>query len=165
MITIRLAISDDLLQINQIYNHYIANTAITFDITPWSSEQRQHWYQQLISNERYRVFVALDPAGAIIGFAYNSAYLAKAAFADSTELTVYTSPDNEIKGSGRLLYQTLVDHLKNHHFHRAYALITLPNKRSLRLHQQFGFEQVGLMNQVGIKFNQHHDVALLELAL
>jgi len=164
MITIRLAIPDDLVQINHIYNHYIADTAITFDINPWSIEQRQHWYQQLISNERYRVFVALDPQGQIVGFAYNSAYLSKAAFVDSTELTVYTAPQNTIKGCGRLLYQKLLTHLKEHSFHRAYALITLPNPRSLRLHQQFGFEQVGKMSQVGVKFNQRHDVALLELA-
>jgi len=165
MITIRLAIPDDLPQINQIYNHYILNTAITFDIEPWSLEQRQHWFSQLISNERYRVFVAQDNTGEMIGFAYNSAYLAKAAFKDSTELTVYTAPKTTTKGAGRVLYSKLIEHLKQHQFHRAYALITLPNKPSLRLHQQYGFEQVGLMNQVGVKFDQHHDVALLELAL
>lgn len=161
---IRLATAQDLKQINDIYNYYINNTVITFDTIPWSLSQRQEWHQRLIVTERYQLFVACD-GDSIIGFAYNGQYRPKAAYQDSTEVTIYTRPDNSLKGIGRALYQKLIQHLRQQDFHRAYALITIPNQRSLILHQKFGFKQVGLMSEVGHKFNQHHDVALLEMRL
>jgi len=38
---VRPAREEDLPAINDLYNHYIVNTAITFDIEPWSLEQRR----------------------------------------------------------------------------------------------------------------------------
>lgn len=164
IIKIRAATTADLEQINEIYNHYVKNTAITFDLSPWTSAMRQLWHKELTQSARYQVFVACNEE-VILGFAYNGQYRTKAAYQDSTEVTVYTAVDNVIKGVGRSLYQQLITHIRKHGFHRAYALITTPNSRSISLHHQFGFQQVGLMSEVGNKFGKHHDVALLEMAL
>ena len=155
---------DDLGQINDIYNHYISHTAITFDLEPWSMTKRKQWFESLVQTTGYQLFVATDN-GHIIGFAYNGQYRPKLAYQQSTEVTVYTAPNNQVKGIGRQLYQLLLNYLNDHGFHRAYALITLPNVASIKLHQHYNFDQVGLMTEVGFKFEQYHDVALLELKL
>lgn len=164
ILTIRPATITDLEQINQIYNHYVNHTAITFDLVAWTLSQRQQWHRELTQSVRYQVFVACH-GGSIVGFAYNGQYHSKAAYQDSTEVTVYAAPDNVIKGVGRSLYQQLINHIDQQGFHRAYALITTPNSRSLSLHHQYGFKQIGLMSEVGSKFGSYHDVALLELTV
>ena len=44
--TIRRATAGDLDAINQIYNHYVRETAITFDVEPWSMERRREWFER-----------------------------------------------------------------------------------------------------------------------
>jgi phosphinothricin acetyltransferase len=44
-------------------------------------------------------------------------------------------------------------------FHRAFAGIALPNDASIALHRRFGFELVGVYNEVCRKFDRWLDVA------
>jgi len=45
-ITIRRAEQADLPALLHIYNYYVLNTAITFDIEPRTLEQRQMWFKR-----------------------------------------------------------------------------------------------------------------------
>ncbi|MGB0898163.1 MAG: GNAT family N-acetyltransferase [Psychrobium sp.] len=161
MITIRRAAIGDLYSINVIYNHYIKHSAITFDVKPWTIYQRLQWCKTVFKNKRHTLLVAVKD-DTIIGFAYNGAFKLKEAYKSSTELTVYKAPDCNIKGVGRALYRQLLSYVKQNHYHRAYAWVTLPNEASMHLHKGLGFNDVGIMAQVGKKFDQFHDVALLE---
>lgn len=40
---VRFAEERDLPELTRIYNHYVSETAITFDIEPYSLEQRRQW--------------------------------------------------------------------------------------------------------------------------
>lgn len=164
MITLRHATIADLAAINDIYNYYIRNTAITFDIEPWDIDRRTHWFNQMQQTSQFVVLVALKD-NEVIGFAFNGTYNPKAAFSRSTEVTIYKAHDCAIKGVGRALYKRLLIDLKNKQFHRAYALITVPNPASDHLHLQLGFEQVGLLSEVGEKMGKFHDVAIYEKSL
>ena len=44
-IGIRPAEPRDLARLTEIYNHYVLNTAITFDIETRTPEERRGWYQ------------------------------------------------------------------------------------------------------------------------
>jgi len=164
MIKLRYATMADLSAINDIYNHYICHSAITFDIEPWTLDKREAWFKQNHLDETSVFLVALK-GNQLIGFAYNSPYNPKAAYRRSTEVTIYKAVDCEIKGVGRVLYKRLLNELKTNDFHRAYALITLPNGASNKLHLNLGFEQVGLLSEVGEKLGQTHDVAIFEKSL
>lgn len=164
MITIRLAQATDLDTINDIYNYFILNSAITFDVDPWPMTQRQAWFEHQKSDIRQSILVAVANDN-LVGFAYNAPFKSKKAYDSSTELTVYKAPDCALKGVGRALYRHLLSSLKPHHYHRAYAWITTPNEASMKLHENLGFVQAGLMSQVGEKNGQFHDVVLLEKVL
>ena len=43
---VRAAATFDATAINRIYNHYVRNTAITFDIEPWSAHRRTAWFDE-----------------------------------------------------------------------------------------------------------------------
>jgi len=161
MITIRLAKISDLDAINNIYNHFILNSAITFDVEPWSMTKRSVWFENQQTDVRQSLLVAIAN-NKVIGFAYNAPFKSKKAYDSSTELTVYKAFDCQLKGVGRALYRHLISSLKPHNYHRAYAWITTPNDASMKLHQKLGFTQAGVMKQVGEKHGVFHDVVLLE---
>lgn len=46
-----------------------------------------------------------------------------------------------------------------------YAAITLPSDASVALHKAFGFEEVGVFDEVGYKFDGWHSILFLSKAL
>ena len=53
-IQIRAATREDLPRLTEIYNHYIVETPITFDLKPWAAEERVVWFEQFATTGRYR---------------------------------------------------------------------------------------------------------------
>ena len=160
-IQVRKAVAGDLQTINDIYNDYILHTTITFDEQLWSLQQREQWFCQY-QHGPHSVLVALSE-GLVVGFAYTSPFRYKSAYQRSAEVTVYTHKVAP-KGSGTQLYKALMQAVDGH-FHRLYAMVSLPNDKSLGLHAKCGFQQVGILDDVGYKFDRYHSVAILEKQL
>src|SRR5581483_1114522 len=142
---------DDLGAVNRIYNHYIEQTIITFDVDPWPLEKRAEWFTHYHETGRHRFLVA-EAGGAVAGFATSSALRPKAAY-------------NTSVGIGSRLYQALFDSLVAEDVHRAYAGIALPNLASIKLHLRFGFVPIGTYSEVGRKFGSYHSVQWFEKSL
>lgn len=154
----------DLPVLTEIYNHYVLNTAFTFDTTPFSAADRQTWLEQFEPGSIYQCLVARRNND-ILGYASSSKLRPKPAYNSSVETTIYLRPNAGGEGLGSLLYQALLNNLENLGVHRAYGIIALPNEASMRLHQQLGFVQIGILNEVGHKFGQFYDTAWLEKKL
>jgi phosphinothricin acetyltransferase len=151
----------DLASITEIYNHYIRETAITFDIEPFSAEERSSWLDQFSEEGRYRLVVA-EEAGRVVGYACSIRFRPKAAYAPSVETSVYLDPDAAGRGIGTRLYTALFDRLRSEDIHRAYAGVTQPNPASVALHRRFGFRSIGIYHQVGRKMGRYWDVEWFE---
>ena len=162
--SVRAAARSDAAAINRIYNHYIRNTTITFDVEAWSTQRRQTWLDEFPARGPYYVLVS-ECNGEITGFACNHPFRPRAAYQCSTETTIYTDPENPAPGTGNALYQALFTRLLKTDLHRAYAVIALPNPRSITFHQRFGFTPVGTLHQVGRKFGRYVDVTWFEKPL
>jgi len=160
---IRPALENDLTRINDIYNHYVRNTHITFDIEPWSAQQRLAWFAQF-NGTSYQLWVA-EVDGQVQAFVYAGQFRAKAAYDSAAEVTIYAHHQLQSKGLGTALYGKLLTNLAGPGLHRLYAVIALPNDVSVGLHKKLGFEQVGLLNEVGRKFGKKISVAMLEKRL
>ncbi|MEO0457232.1 MAG: N-acetyltransferase family protein [Cyanobacteria bacterium P01_A01_bin.114] len=162
---IRPSLPSDIVPLTELYNDYILNTTITFDITPYAVEQRRvNWFAHYGQTGRHRLFVA-ELEGKLLGYATSSQFRAKAAYDTSVETSIYLHPDAQGQGLGTRLYDTLFAALKSEDVHRAYAGITLPNPKSIALHQKFGFQSVGYYREVGRKFDRYWDVEWYEKAL
>lgn len=157
----------DLSALTEIYNHYIRETPITFDVTPLTPTERRPWLLSHPEDGPHRLLVARvpGPSGGILGYATSSPFRAKAAYSTSVETSIYLAPDAGGRGVGTLLYEELFSALESEDVHRAYAGVTLPNEASIRIHRRFGFRQVGVYEQVGRKFGVYHDVAWFEKRL
>lgn len=155
---IRRAEQNDLPSLLDIYNHYVLNTPITFDVAPRTLEQRQAWLNGFAPAGRYQCFVAVKD-GQPAGWASSHRYNERAAYDTTVSASIYLAPEARGQGLGRTLYATLFEALAGQDIHRLFVGITLPNEASVRLHQAFGFEQVGIYREVGRKFGRFWDVA------
>lgn len=169
----------DLAQLTELYNHYVRETAITFDTVPLTPEQRLPWLRSHPEDGPHRLLVAQDvrngtgravaggrvAGGRVLGYATSSAFRPKAAYSTSVEVSVYLSPGATGRGIGTLLYERLFEALATEDVHRAYAGIALPNEPSARLHTRLGFRHIGTYGEVGRKFGRYWDVAWYEKPL
>ncbi len=163
-IVIREAEDKDLPALTELYNYYIKNTAITFDLKPYTAAERLEWYQHYNRNTRHRLFVAVS-SGKVLGYSSSSVFNSKAAFQTSVETTVYLHPEQTGNRIGTRLYDHLFTELAQADVHRAYAGITWPNASSFAFHEKFDFKQVAVFKEVGRKFGVYHDVHWLEKEL
>jgi phosphinothricin acetyltransferase len=161
---IRPAIRRDLPRLTEIYNYYVINTPITFDLEPLSVEARTPWFEEHSLAGRYRLLVAVE-GGEVIGYASTTRFRVKRAYDTTVESSIYCAPEALGRGIGAKLYGALFDAIAGEDIHRIVAGITLPNDASVALHRRFGFQVVGTFTEVGRKLGRFWDVAQLERRL
>jgi phosphinothricin acetyltransferase len=162
-LTIRQAVLEDASDINVIYNEFIVDSHVSFDTEPWTDEQRRKWLTMGAANG-YPVLVATDGVG-VVGASWAGPWRDKDAYRSSVETTIVLIPGSEGSGLGTTLYRALLADVGARLFHRAYALIALPNDPSIGLHRKLGFTEVGVLDDVGRKDGIYHSTMLMELKL
>jgi phosphinothricin acetyltransferase len=163
-VSVRPGEARDASALNDLYNHYILTTPITFDIEPWSLEQRLSWLDAFEQDGPHRLVVA-EQDGVLLGYASSHQFREKSAYSTTVETSIYCRQDVTGKGIGSLLYGALFEALRDEPIHLAVAGVTLPNDASVAIHRRFGFEPIGVYHAVGRKFDQYWDVAWFEKLL
>ncbi len=161
-ISVRPGQKADLAAVLEIYNHYVEVSPATFEVAPVRVAERAGWFREHDSRGRYRLWVATDPGGRLVGWATSSPFRPRAAYATTVESSVYCRAGFEGHGIGSRLYESLFRSIQNEDIERVVAGITLPNPASVRLHRRFGFRRVGTFHRVGRKFGTYWDVAWFE---
>jgi phosphinothricin acetyltransferase len=163
-IRIRRAERSDLARLAEIYNYYVNNTPITFDLEPVTIEDRAAWLEHHSNGARYQLFVA-DEAGCVLGWAGTGRFRDRAAYDTSVETTIYCAPEATGRGIGSTMYHVLFEAIRNEDINRVLAGITIPNEASVRLHKRFGFKPIGTFSEVGRKFGKYWDVLWMQRPL
>ena len=96
--------------------------------------------------------------GEVVGYAYASRHRERAAYRWSADVTIYIAAGHHRTGIGRALYGALFGLLEAQGVHELCAGITLPNPGSVRLHESFGFELIGVYQSIGFKLGVWRDV-------
>lgn len=164
-LTIRDALLSDLPRLTDIHNYYVVNTHITFDVHPFTPEQRMIWFHEHSVGQRYRLLVADEPGLGLLGYATTGRHRAKAAYDTTVEVSIACDPKAAGRGIGTSLYHALFDALSNEDINRIVAGIAQPNAPSNALHEKFGFKPIGIFSAVGRKFDKYWDVKWLERPL
>jgi len=159
---IRPAVEADLPRLTEIYNHYVVNTPTTFDTEPFTVEQRREWFSHYAGTGRHRLLVAgVDRV--VAGYTSSSRYHPRAAYDTTVETTILCAPEWIGHGLGHTMYAALFAALRDEDIHSIVALVTLPNKGSCALHEQFGFAQAGVIREAGRKFDRYWDVMIYQV--
>jgi L-amino acid N-acyltransferase YncA len=160
---IRSATENDLEQMLNIYNEIILQTTAVYQYQIHTLEMRREWFIAK-QQQGFPVFVAeLD--NAVAGFSTFGNFRNWQAYKYSVENSIYVASNQRGKGIGKLLLQPLIQAAKKMNMHTIIAGIDATNEVSLRLHRNFGFEEVAHFKQVGYKFNRWLDLKFLQLML
>ena len=154
----------DLPELTRIYNHYVTETPITFDVKPFTVEERRPWLESFSPDGPYRCFV-IETGGSVRGWASSGRFRPKTAYDSSVELTIYLDPEATGERLGTQLYEMLLESLADTGLHRVLGGVTVPNPASIALHRRFGFRSIGVFHEVGFKLGRYWDVEWFELDL
>jgi len=164
-VTIRTGVLEDLPRLTEIHNHYVVNTHVTFDVEPFSREQRIRWFHEHSDGHRCRLVVAEKLGAGVLGYAATGYFRPKAAYATTVEASIMCDPAAIGQGMGTDLYHALFKLVAKEDIHRIVAGIVQPNAASNALHEKFGFKAVGTFTAAGRKFGKYWDVKWMERPL
>lgn len=161
-VIVRRAKEEDAGDIARIYNYAVLNTTATFDMEPKSVEDRVEWLRE--HGEQYPVFVA-ELNNKIVGWSSLSPYGERPAYRFTVENAIYIDCEYQGRGIGSLLLQVLLQSADESGYHAVIALVVKGNDSSARLHERFDFKLVGVMHEVGRKFDRWLDLLIYEKIL
>lgn len=164
MSEIRNAVVDDAEQICDIYNHYVLNSLVTFDLNPTDTQFWQKKIEHL--NHKNLPFLVLFEEEKVIGFAYCAPFREKAAYDATVESTIYIHKDHLGKSHGKILFEELLREAKNADVKQVLAVISAEGAdASIRLTEQLGFTEKGRLSDVGYKFDKCLSIVIMQKSL
>lgn len=170
MLIIRDARLSDAARLLEIYDHYVKNTAISFEYdTPSLEEFEARMEKRTLAGYPYLV---AERDGRVDGYAYAGPFIARAAYDHSCELTIYLDHGAQKCGMGRALYEALEEALRERGILNLYACIGWPaapdkylTTNSADFHAHLGFKKVGEFHKCGYKFGRWYDMIWMEKLL
>ena len=162
-INIQKATLSDVNSILVIVNDAILNTTAIYDYDLRTLEEQTEWFL-LKEKNNFPVFIA-EWNNEILGFGTYDTFRTKIGYRFTVEHSVYVKEGFAGKGIGKLLLEQLITTAKSENYHVMIGVIDTTNENSIRFHEKFGFESIGILKEVGFKFNRWLDVNLMQLKL
>lgn len=161
---IRDANLSDIEGIAAIYNDAVLNTTAIWNEIAVDTANRAAW---LTERQRvgYPVLVAVDDNQAVLGYASFGDWRAFDGYRHTVEHSVYVDKNCRGGGTGKALMIALIERARALGKHVMVAGIEAGNEASIQMHRRLGFEQVGLLKEVGTKFGRWLDLAFLQLTI
>lgn len=162
---LRDATARDIPYMLEIYNHYVANSTVTFDEEPLTLKEMRKKFA-LVEELGYPWIVAVSPRGVLLGYAYVTPWKPKAAYRFTVENSIYLGPASTGKGVGKALMAELLIRSKAAGIKEIIAVIADKGAEpSVAMHRNFGFVEIGHMGKVGFKFDRWLGTYLLQKSL
>jgi phosphinothricin acetyltransferase len=165
LIAIRAAAPEDAAAIAAIYAPHVLTGTASFELEP--PDARTMRTRMAAGDGLFPWLVATqgEEHGGVIGYAYASKFRDRPAYHYVCETSIYLTDTSSGSGVGRLLYHALIDTLRAQGFAQAIGTITVPNDRSIKLHEAVGFRRQGVFREVGFKHGQWIDVGFWQCEL
>jgi L-amino acid N-acyltransferase YncA len=163
-VMIRPAIASDMDAITLIYGHHVNHGTGSFETeAPDRTEMARRWNEV---DARGLPWLVADDDGDIGGYAYASPYRARPAYRYTVEDSIYVRADRLGTGLGKLLMPALITAAQACGMRQMIAVIgDSANQSSITLHRRFGFDEAGLLRDVGFKFGRWLDTVFMQRSL
>jgi phosphinothricin acetyltransferase len=159
MVLIRKATVADVPAITEIYNEAVLTTNATFDSEPKTVAQQQDWFRG--HDGKHPILVAETDAG-VVAWASLSEWSTRCAYSATAEISIYVRGSSRGHGIGKKLMAEIIPAGEACGLHTVLSRITEGNGASVHLHELQGFETVGIMREVGNKFDRLLDVRMMQ---
>ena len=161
-VALRSATPADAAAFCHIYNPFIVDSVVSFELTPVTPADMTERIQR--TQAEYPWLVLEDRQG-VVGYAYASRWRTRAAYNATAESTIYMRPDARGTGLAYALYHALLDRMRAQGLQQAIGGISLPNPQSERFHEKCGFVKVAHFPRVGFKCGRWVDVGFWQRSL
>ena len=177
---IRLCAWRDLNRVIPIYNHYVAHTIVSLDLTTKPLKYMQDLFNGVNDQELPFLVVTCDnPDSAfnkedIIGYAYANYYRRLPAFGGTVEVLIYLDPNVTGQGIGEKLLKLLMDMLRavrpgtdrDHGIREVLAIVPVEEGRDASaFFSKMDFEDRGVLRGVGWKMGRWIDTRTFQRSL
>ena len=162
---IREAVASDMPEIREIYNYYVMNSVVTLDENKMSLTA---WKKKFAYLHKLNMpfIVAVSPGGQVLGYALVTPWKQKRAYRFTVENSVYLRAASTGKGLGKALMKELISRSEQAGLKEMIAVIADGGAvASLKLHEDFGFKEIGRMGRVGFKFDRWLGTVMLQKSL
>jgi len=154
----------DIAEIQAIYAHHVLRGTGTFEEIPPSIEEMTERFARIMERG-WAWRVAADATG-ILGYGYYNQFRDRSAYRFTVEDSVYVRDDVRGQGVGKALVRQLLDDATAQGFRQMIAVIgDSANTGSVGVHASLGFQMVGTMRAVGLKFGCWLDVVTMQRSL
>jgi L-amino acid N-acyltransferase YncA len=161
---IREAGEADVPEIQAIYAHHVLTGSGTFEEEPPSVEEMTERLAK-VTTSGWSWLVATDATG-VLGFAYYTQFRDRSAYRHCAEDSVYVREDVRGQGVGKALVARLIADATERGMRQMIAVIgDSENVGSIGVHASLGFQMVGTLRSVGVKFGNWVDVVSMQRAL
>jgi phosphinothricin acetyltransferase len=163
-VIVRAATASDTDVIAHIYAHHVNHGTGTFETEPPDrGEMGRRWSEV---TARGLPWLVADDNGAVVGYAYAGPYRPRLAYKHTVEDSIYVRADRLGAGVGSLLMPALIDAAKECGVRQMIAVIgDSDNQASIRLHRRFGFQDAGVLKDVGFKCGRWLDTVFMQRSL
>jgi phosphinothricin acetyltransferase len=158
--TIRAAAPDDIPAIRDIYNHAVEHSVATFDLTRRTVKEQELWFE---GHDAMHPVLVAEIDGAVAGWAALGTWSLRRGYALTAEISLYIDEGHRGLGIGKELTREILRVGEEAGLHAVLALVESGNEPSLHILQGSGFQEVGVMREVGTKFGRMLDVVIMQL--
>ncbi|MCC6587265.1 MAG: N-acetyltransferase [Bryobacterales bacterium] len=154
----------DIRAIHQIYSHYVRHSLATFETEPPDEEEIRRRRTEVTGKGLPHIVAEIG--GTVVGYAYAAPYRSRTAYRYTVEDSIYIHPSYVRRGLGRLLLAEIIRACEHSGHRQMVAIIgDSANRASVGLHAGMGFEQVGVLRCVGLKFGRWVDTVIMQRQL
>ncbi len=163
---IREAAPADIPALLQLYAPYVRHTAVTFE---YEVPTQAEFLARMEAVQRTYPYLVAEQSGRIVGYAYASPFVGRAAYDWSVELSIYVDEGLQHTGIGGSLYWALEACLSAMGIQNLNACIGYPETEDAYLttnsadfHRHMGYRLVGRFHKCGFKFGRWYDMIWME---
>ena len=151
-------------EVQAIYALEVLEGTASFETEPPDVEEIRRRYRKITeSGLPYLVAIEMN---AVVGYCYASPYRARAAYQYSVENSVYVASWARRRGVGLILLNALLEKVEAGPWRQMVAVIGgSAHTASIKLHEQAGFRQVGVLKDVDFKFGEWVDTVIMQRAV
>ena len=161
---IRDAGAADIAAIAAIYAVEVRERVNTYEYEVPDEAEMLRRMQDIIARGFPYLVAEID--GQVAGYAYANTYRSRIAYQWTVENSVYVDARFQGRGVGSTLLQALIDACTARGYRQMVAVIGEPaNSASIRLHERFGFQLVGVFRGLGRKHGRWLDTVQMQRAL
>lgn len=157
---IRPARAADAPALAALLNHWIVNTAVTFNPVPKTPDE----ILAMIASKSAagHAFLVAEDEGRVIGQASYGQFRGGQGYRTCMEHSISLLPGAPRKGIGRTLLTAIEDHARSQGAHQMIAGVSGENSDGRAFHARMGYRVIATIPEAGFKFGRYMDLVMMQ---